>query len=60
VTFLENGAVGMAVVGLLVVATVSELAFAFWLLIKGLNLTAWNEAVNASVTNAAAPTEQGQ
>jgi hypothetical protein len=48
VTFLENGAVGLAVVGLLVVATVSELAFAFWLLIKGLTLTAWNEAVNAS------------
>lgn len=59
VTFIENGAVGMAVVGLLVVATVSELAFALWLLIRGLNLTAWNEAMRSSVTGAVTPTEQG-
>lgn len=36
VTFVENAALGITVVGLLVVASISELAFAFWLLIKGL------------------------
>jgi hypothetical protein len=41
VTFVENAALGTVVVGLLVVASISELAFAFWLLIKSLNVTAW-------------------
>jgi hypothetical protein len=50
VTFVDNGLVGTAVVGLLVVATISELAFAVWLLIKGVNVTAWNEAVTSSVS----------
>ena len=50
VTFFDSGAVGMAVAGLLVVATISELAFALWLLIRGLNLTAWNEVVNSSAS----------
>ncbi len=41
VTFVGNAAVPTLVVGLLVVATAGELGFAFWLLIKGLNVTAW-------------------
>jgi hypothetical protein len=45
VTFVENAALGMLVVGLLVVASIAELAFAFWLLIRGLNVTAWNAAI---------------
>lgn len=41
VTFFESAPLGMAIIGLLVVATVSELAFAFWLLIKGLDVAVW-------------------
>jgi hypothetical protein len=35
VTFIDNAALGTIVVGLLVIASVSELAFALWLLIRG-------------------------
>lgn len=45
VTFVDNALLGMLVIGLLVVATVSELAFAFWLLIKGADAKAWTAAV---------------
>ena len=37
VTFVHNGALAKFVIALLVVATISELSFAFWLLIKGAN-----------------------
>jgi hypothetical protein len=60
VTFIDNGAVGAAVGVLLVIATVSELAFAFWLLIKGLDVTAWNGAVGSPAANAAIPVGQGR
>lgn len=43
VTFVDNAALGVMIVGLLVVASLGELAFAFWLLIRGLNVTAWNK-----------------
>ena len=43
VTFVDSAALAMVVVGLLVVATLSELAFAFWLLIKGLNVRVWDK-----------------
>jgi hypothetical protein len=43
VAFIDHPILGPAVVGLLVVASVSELAFAFWLLIKGPDTTIWNE-----------------
>jgi hypothetical protein len=59
VTFIDNGVVAMAVVGLLIVATVSELAFAFWLLIKGPNLAAWTHAVT-NRSHSATQAEQGQ
>ncbi len=35
------------VVGLLVVVTIGEISFAFWLLIKGLNVDVWNKRINA-------------
>lgn len=44
VTFAENPTLAMLIVGLLVVASVTELAFALWLLIKGLNVAVWNMA----------------
>lgn len=41
--FLPDSAVASyAVIALLVVATVGELAFTFWLLIKGVNVERWN------------------
>ncbi len=45
VTFVDAGALGMLAVGMLVVASASELAFAIWLLTKGLNVTAWNKVL---------------
>jgi len=60
VTFIDNATIGPVVVGLLVVATLSELAFAFWLLIKGLDLTAWTKTVNTSVPQSTPKTEHGQ
>lgn len=41
VTFVESATLAMLIVGLLVIATVGELAFAFWLLIRGINLPAF-------------------
>ena len=37
---VENAALSFAVIGLLTIVTIGELAFAFWLLIKGINLPA--------------------
>lgn len=37
-----NGLLSVLVIGLLVVVTIAELAFAFWLLIRGLNIERWN------------------
>jgi len=48
VSFFENSAVAMTIVALLVVASVSELAFALWLLIRGLNVVAWDKQLAAS------------
>jgi Domain of unknown function (DUF4386) len=48
VTFFDNAALGVIVVGLLILASISELAFAFWLLIKGLNLPGWDEKLAAA------------
>lgn len=50
VAFLDSAVLGTAVVGLLVVATLSELAFAFWLLFKGLNVSAWTKALATPAT----------
>jgi hypothetical protein len=47
VTFFENAALGTAVVVLLVVASVSELAFALWLLVRGPNIAAWEKKLAA-------------
>ena len=41
VTFVEFAPLGMLVVGLLVIATVGEMAFALWLLVRGINLPAF-------------------
>lgn len=46
VTFVENDLLGMAIIGLLVIATIGELAFAFWLLIKGPNTASFKAALN--------------
>jgi hypothetical protein len=43
VTFVHSAPLSMIVVGLLVLASVSELAFAFWLLIKGQSVTGGDE-----------------
>ena len=43
VTFFENAALGTAVVALRVVASVSELAFALWLLVRGPSIAAWDK-----------------
>jgi hypothetical protein len=58
VTFIDNAAVGVTVTGLLIVATISELAFAFWLLIKGPNLAAWTEVVRAPAVNGSKTPDQ--
>jgi hypothetical protein len=50
VTFIENGTVGTAIIVLLVVASISELVFAFWLLIKGFTPAAWNRTLAAQAT----------
>ncbi len=42
-TFVTSAPLAMVIVGLLVLASISELAFAFWLLIKGPNLAVWTE-----------------
>jgi hypothetical protein len=54
VTFFDNAVLAAAVVGLLVLASLSELAFAFWLLFKGLNLTAWNKVAAPTIATAPA------
>jgi hypothetical protein len=48
VSFFENSNAATAVVALLVVASVSELVFALWLLVRGLNVPAWNKTLAAS------------
>ena len=35
---IENTTLSFAVIGLLTIVTIGELSFAFWLLIKGINL----------------------
>ena len=47
VTFLENGTLELVIGGLLVVISLSELAFALWLLIKGLNSGAQGKTLAA-------------
>lgn len=44
VTFLDSAALSTIIVGLLVIASLSELAFALWLLLRGLHVSAWNAA----------------
>lgn len=41
ITFLENGLLGTFIVALLVIATVSELAFGVWLAVRGVKADAW-------------------
>jgi len=36
---IENAALSIAVIGMLTIVTIAELSFAFWLLIKGINLS---------------------
>ena len=48
VSFFENSAVAMVIVALLVIASLSELAFALWLLIRGLNVATWDRKLAAS------------
>lgn len=43
ITLTNNEIFSMLVIALLVVATVGELSFTFWLLIKGVNIEAWNK-----------------
>ena len=50
VTFVHSAPLSILVVGLLVLASLSELAFAFWLLIKGLNIAAWDEKLGNPAT----------
>lgn len=45
ITQTENGLVSTGVVVLLVLVTLGELGFAFWLLIKGMNVEKWRESV---------------
>ena len=50
VTFVDNAELSPIVVGLLAVASISELAFVFWLLIKGLNVTVWDKRLAIPAT----------
>ena len=34
---IESAPLSIAIIGLLIIVTIGELAFAFWLLIKGIN-----------------------
>ncbi len=43
VAFLDNALLATGIVGLLVVASIGELAFAFWLLIRGVDVAAWSK-----------------
>lgn len=43
ITLINNEIFSMLVIALLVIVTVGELSFTFWLLIKGLNMEAWNK-----------------
>lgn len=36
------------IIGLLALVTIGEVSFAFWLLIKGLNIDAWNKRISAT------------
>ena len=45
VVFLDNALLATGIVGLLVVASIGELAFAFWLLIRGVDVAGWNKAL---------------
>lgn len=46
-TFFDNAALAMTVVGLLVLVSISETSFALWLLIKGLDVTGWTKSLAA-------------
>ncbi len=43
ITLINNEIFSILVIALLVIATVGELSFTFWLLIKGLNIEAWDK-----------------
>lgn len=44
ITGVDNAILSIAIIGLLVLVTLGELAFAFWLLIKGLDVEKWRAA----------------
>lgn len=46
ITATEGTYLGWMIIGLLILVTIGELSFALWLLVRGVNLTAW-ERVNA-------------
>lgn len=50
VSFIDSAPLAMLVVGLLVVAAVAELVFAFWLLIRGPDPQAWNHVTAPPAT----------
>ena len=46
ITLTHNEMFSILVIALLVIATVGELSFTFWLLIKEVNIEKWNRSIN--------------